>query len=97
MRHLTDEVENLKNIDLIGVSLTANSLNTVFDGVIMNGKEIYFEVLAKLDNLVELGLLSIAQRNEIERRMKGCALRAGAIDGSMRGVVRNLKERKNEN
>ncbi len=62
----------------------------------MNGKEIYFDVLGKLDKLVELGLLSIAQRNEIERRMKGCALRAGAIEGSMRGVVRDLRG-KNEN
>ncbi len=62
----------------------------------MNGKEIYFEVIEKLDKLVEMGLLSIAQRNEIERRMKGCALRAGAVEGSMRGVVRDLR-RKNEN
>ncbi len=59
----------------------------------MNGKEIYFDVLGKLDKLVELGLLSIAQRNEIERRMKGCALRAGAVEGSMRGVVRDLREK----
>lgn len=57
----------------------------------MNGKEIYFEVIEKLDKLVEMGLLSIAQRNEIERRMKGCALRAGAVEGSMRGVVRDLR------
>ncbi len=59
----------------------------------MNGKEIYFDVLGKLDKLVEMGLLSIAQRNEIERRMKGCALRAGAVEGSMRGVVRDLREK----
>ncbi len=62
----------------------------------MNGKEIYFEVIEKLDILVEMGLLSIAQRNEIERRMEACALRAGAVEGSMRGVVRDLRG-KNEN